>query len=162
MFVFEQRRRTLSIDAHDLLPVSQDACLHARQTMVRGDESLVAQRVLGHARAQEVRVLAMAHYGEQLGVSAQRRDVGGHVSRAAQALLLGADMDDGDRRFRRNPLHPSEDESIEHHVAGNDNNWFGWAARVGIYPMGMIGKGEGDLAPTGDVKFGLDGSFVSK
>ena len=46
-------------------------------------------------------------------------------------------------------------------VAGNDNNWLGWAVRVGIFPMGQIARGEGDLAPTGDVKFGLAGSFVS-
>ena len=46
-------------------------------------------------------------------------------------------------------------------VNSNDNNWLGWAARVAIYPMGMIGSGEGDLAPTGDVKFGIAASYVS-
>jgi len=46
-------------------------------------------------------------------------------------------------------------------VSGNDNNWFGWAARLGFYPMGHIAYGEGDFAQGEDVKFGIAGSFYS-
>ena len=46
-------------------------------------------------------------------------------------------------------------------VGGNDNNWLGWAIRLGFYPMGMVEYSEGDLANTQDVKVGIAGSYVS-
>lgn len=46
-------------------------------------------------------------------------------------------------------------------VDGNDNNWFGWVARLGFYPMGMVKYGESDLANTQDLKFGVAGSYAS-
>jgi hypothetical protein len=46
-------------------------------------------------------------------------------------------------------------------VSGNDNNWLGWVARVGFYPMGMVKYSEGDLDPVSDVQFGFAGSYYS-
>ncbi|MEN8150228.1 MAG: porin [Planctomycetota bacterium] len=46
-------------------------------------------------------------------------------------------------------------------VQGNDNNWLGWVARVGFYPMGFVKYGESDLANTQDLKFGVAASVGS-
>ena len=46
-------------------------------------------------------------------------------------------------------------------VDGNDNNWLGWIARLGFYPMGMVEYGESDLANTQDLKFGIAGSYAA-
>jgi phosphate-selective porin OprO/OprP len=45
-------------------------------------------------------------------------------------------------------------------VSGNDNNWLGWAARLGFYPMGFIKYGETNFAQ-GDLKAGIAASYVS-
>jgi hypothetical protein len=46
-------------------------------------------------------------------------------------------------------------------VSGNDNNWLGWCARLGFYPMGFVQYGETDFAQGDDVKFGIAGSYYS-
>jgi hypothetical protein len=46
-------------------------------------------------------------------------------------------------------------------VGGNDNNWLGWVARFGFYPMGMIDYSEGDLTPTEDIQAGIAGAYAS-
>jgi len=46
-------------------------------------------------------------------------------------------------------------------VPGNDNNWLGWAARLGFYPMGFVKYGEGDFSRGEDVRFGIAGSYFS-
>ena len=46
-------------------------------------------------------------------------------------------------------------------VSGNDNNWLGWAARLGFYPMGFVKYGETDFAQGDDVKFGIAASYYS-
>ena len=45
-------------------------------------------------------------------------------------------------------------------VQANDNNWFGWVARLGFYPMGFIKYGESDLANTQDLKFGIATAYA--
>ncbi len=44
-----------------------------------------------------------------------------HVAGAAEAPLLALDMQDRDRRFRRNAFHPAADVVIEHDVADAEN-----------------------------------------
>jgi hypothetical protein len=46
-------------------------------------------------------------------------------------------------------------------VSGNDNNWLGWCARLGFYPMGMVAYGESNFAAGDAVKFGIAGSYYS-
>jgi hypothetical protein len=46
-------------------------------------------------------------------------------------------------------------------VSGNDNNWLGWCARIGFYPMGYVGYAESNFAGGEDVKFGVAGSYYS-
>jgi hypothetical protein len=46
-------------------------------------------------------------------------------------------------------------------VQSNDNNWLGWVARLGFYPMGFVKYGESDLANTQDLKVGIAAAFAS-
>jgi len=44
----------------------------------------------------------------------------------------------------------------------NDNNWFMWALRFGVYPLGMVKYSEGRAMAGPDPKFGVAGSYVSE
>ena len=47
-------------------------------------------------------------------------------------------------------------------VNANDNNWFMWALRFGVYPMGVVTYSEGRAPADPDPKFGIAGSYVSE
>ena len=68
---------------------------------------------------------SVADDSHQRRPAAERRDVVRHVGGAAEAGVLRLESDDRDRRLRRNPRHPSDDEAIEHDVADHEHGQAG-------------------------------------
>jgi hypothetical protein len=63
--------------------------------------------------------VVLAGDGHQRRLAAERRDVVRDVGGAAESELLAVEAHDGHRRFRRNAIDASDDEVIEHHIAGD-------------------------------------------
>ena len=71
----------------------------------------------------------------------ERDDVVGHVGGAAQACVLGPELDDGYRRFRRDPRHAPDDEAIQHQVADDEHRQSGEAGDE-IPGTGSVERGD--------------------
>ena len=80
-----------------------------------------------------------AHDGDRPGKLAQvARDVG----RAAGEIFLFVNLDDGHRRFGRNPADPPPDELVEHQVADDEDAFVGEAREEGVQPAVVLGGGH--------------------
>ena len=71
----------------------------------------------------------------------ERDDVMDHVGGAAQACVLRLELDDGHRRFGRDPRHVSDDEAIQHQVA-DDEHRQSREARDEIPGAGGVERGD--------------------
>jgi len=112
------RRRVLVVDAHDLLPLADDAQLLRRVPIRRThDAAAVHLAQLGEA-AEELRArLVLPAETDEVHVHVERGEVRRHVRRAARHRTLGAGAHHGHGRLGRDPVHLAVQVAVEHQVA---------------------------------------------
>jgi hypothetical protein len=99
------------------------------------DDQLGFETLLGVDHAAQGRAgVVLTHQADQHRLGAERRDVAGHVARAAQHGGFLLDRDHRHRRLGRDAVDRAIDEAVQHHVAEHQHGLAGEGA-------GQVGEG---------------------
>ena len=124
------------VDARDLLiPFRDDADLFRRGTIAILDEPVDPDAGRLQLVAQPFGCRVDANQADERRAPAERHDVVRHVRRAPQPQMLGLELHDGDRRFRRDAGDAPDDEAIEHHVTDDEDGETGEPAHEIARPI---------------------------
>ncbi len=110
------------IQAQKLLMAAMDPQFH-RGWPLNHPMGLNARRET--ARVEHGAGFILAPTAHQGAVGAQGDGVAGHVGAAAQPVVAGVDVDNGHRRFRRDPMARPRPIAVEHHVADHQESGAG-------------------------------------
>ncbi len=115
-------RVVLIVHACDLLvPLGDDADLGRRHALGIGGDEPGFNAGLAAPLQQRLRVVVLPRHRDERRVAAKGGDVVRHVRRAADAVCLVIEGDDGHRRLRGDARHSADDERVEHRVADDEH-----------------------------------------
>ena len=113
--------RVLPVDAHDLLVPRQDPRLYRRRSLPDLHQACDAHAESSEALAELVSCIITTHAPDQVTFGTERNHVGRDIGGAAHAHPLLVHLNDGYRRFRRDPRYGARNVSIEHEVPDDEH-----------------------------------------